>query len=627
MSDPRPPDDGSSWPERDLDRADQPGSGWSSDDPYRYEPAPRWEPQPFEPLEEAAPWQPPRFDDEPDEDVEVAEPPFGEPDFEPMQRPDLSAFLPEPEVAADASEPEPMAEPIPEPDTAEAEDLGETPAPEPEFEQEPVSASMPEPTPLPDPEPDPEPEQEPEPEFEREPVSASMPEPTPLPEPEPEPEPEPGPPHIPDAVLAAGAASLAEPRIPPVAAVEPPIAQSEPVTAFDAASDAWDPKVHGNRRRPTTAEQAVPWLIGIILALAGMVIVLLALIFTSPNGLMAADPSASPTANSAASGSEVPSPSGPIGGPGPVDSGEPSPAPQETPVATPTEPPTYGPLEMVYLGRQSAVAPVYLLRRDFSKRREAEVMAQADQGVEKFAWAPDGTVGVALISERAVALRPGRPARELLDNVSAVTFGWDAETVYAVRITKDGGNDRARVLQIDFRSREVQSLATVTYPTPVIGPDAPLREAQFIDDGGVVRLVAMADGHLNLWILGAPDVYQIDPADGAVARVTRQPNLWSPDGTQRIELREDGGTTRIQVRDRGDRVLSATLVTGLVSHVRWAGTSNEIVFTLGVVSAGGGVRQDLYVWDLADRGDPLPLTSSGTAFGAEWRGVMPNWAP
>jgi hypothetical protein len=173
----------------------------------------------------------------------------------------------------------------------------------------------------------------------------------------------------------------------------------------------------------------------------------------------------------------------------------------------------------------------------------------------------------------------------------------------------------------------VQSLATVTYPTPVIGPDAPLREAQFIDDGGVVRLVAMADGHLNLWILGAPDVYQIDPADGAVARVTRQPNLWSPDGTQRIELREDGGTTRIQVRDRGDRVLSATLVTGLVSHVRWAGTSNEIVFTLGVVSAGGGVRQDLYVWDLADRGDPLPLTSSGTAFGAEWRGVMPNWAP
>jgi hypothetical protein len=544
-----------------------------------------------------------------------------------MQRPDLSAFLPEPEVAADASEPEPMAEPIHEPVTAEAEDLGETPAPEPEFEQEPVSASMPEPTPLPDPEPDPEPEQEPEPEFEREPVSASMPEPTPLPEPEPEPEPEPGPPHIPDAVLAAGAASLAEPRIPPVAAVEPPIAQSEPVTAFDAASDAWDPKVHGNRRRPTTAEQAVPWLIGIILALAGMVIVLLALIFTSPNGLMAADPSASPTANSAASGSEVPSPSGPIGGPGPVDSGEPSPAPQETPVATPTEPPTYGPLEMVYLGRQSAVAPVYLLRRDFSKRREAEVMAQADQGVEKFAWAPDGTVGVALISERAVALRPGRPARELLDNVSAVTFGWDAETVYAVRITKDGGNDRARVLQIDFRSREVQSLATVTYPTPVIGPDAPLREAQFIDDGGVVRLVAMADGHLNLWILGAPDVYQIDPADGAVARVTRQPNLWSPDGTQRIELREDGGTTRIQVRDRGDRVLSATLVTGLVSHVRWAGTSNEIVFTLGVVSAGGGVRQDLYVWDLADRGDPLPLTSSGTAFGAEWRGVMPNWAP
>ena len=48
---------------------------------------------------------------------------------------------------------------------------------------------------------------------------------------------------------------------------------------------------------------------------------------------------------------------------------------------------------------------------------------------------------------------------------------------------------------------------------------------------------------------------------------------------------------------------------------------------MSVVSAGGGVRQDLYVWDLKDGNDPLPLTSTGTAFGAEWRGVMSNWLP
>ncbi|MGH2488847.1 MAG: hypothetical protein ACRDFR_04455, partial [Candidatus Limnocylindria bacterium] len=50
----------------------------------------------------------------------------------------------------------------------------------------------------------------------------------------------------------------------------------------------WDVKLDGNRRRPTTAEQAVPWLIGLVLALAGMLIVLLALIFSTTDGVLTA---------------------------------------------------------------------------------------------------------------------------------------------------------------------------------------------------------------------------------------------------------------------------------------------------------------------------------------------------
>jgi hypothetical protein len=112
-----------------------------------------------------------------------------------------------------------------------------------------------------------------------------------------------------------------------------------------------------------------------------------------------------------------------------------------------------------------------------------------------------------------------------------------------------------------------------------------------------------------------------------VRETSRQPTLWSPDGTRRITLHEAGSSTTIRLRDRANEVTSSVTVTGLVSHVRWAGTSNEIVFTVGVLSAGGGVRQDLYVWNLRQGAEPAALTSSGTAFGAEWRGVMPNWAP
>ena len=177
--------------------------------------------------------------------------------------------------------------------------------------------------------------------------------------------------------------------------------------AFGASTgppDSWDPKRDGNRRSPTTAEQAVPWLIGIILALAGIVIVLLALIFSSPGGLVASEPTASPQA----SGSVQPGGRRrcPFDRPERQRNASPS-APEETPQPT-TQEPAFGPLEMTYLGRPSAVAPIYLLIRDFSVAKDPDVLAQAPQGVSSYANAPDGKVSAAIIDGRAVALREGQ---------------------------------------------------------------------------------------------------------------------------------------------------------------------------------------------------------------------------
>jgi hypothetical protein len=389
---------------------------------------------------------------------------------------------------------------------------------------------------------------------------------------------------------------------------------------------AWDPKVDGNRRRPTTAEQAVPWLIGIILALAGMVIVLLALIFSSPNGLVASDATATPDP----SGSGQPSSSAvavdPSAGPSGSGDSSPSASAEATPEPTAQEPP-FGALEMTYLGRPQTTAPIYLMLRDFGVAQNPDVVARADEGVSSYANAPNGRVSAAVIGGKAVAIDRSGKTRRLVNDIRTVTFGWDAETVYAVRVVRDGNNDLAKVLEVDFVSGATKNLATIRYPHPVTGAEAPLKEAQFIDNGGLVRLYAVADGNLTLWVLGAPATYRIDPANGDVTEIGREPILWSPDGTLRVTAHEDGNNTALRLRDRGNNVIASTGVNGLVSHIRWAGGSNEIVFTLGVQSASGGVRQDLYVWDLEDRRDPMPLTSSGAAFGAEWRGVMSNWGP
>jgi hypothetical protein len=511
-----------------------------------------------------------------------------------------SYVAPEAEAGAASAEPEAEAEPDRTEEIAAVAAASALAADEPADElEEPIAA------PEPELEPDVAFEEAVEPEVESEPDAAAefdeAPEAEPVLEPEPVPEPEFEREYAPSDEVAIGAATA--------------------TTAWvgSGLDGTWDPKRDGNRRRPTTAEQAVPWLIGIILALAGMVIVLLALIFTSPNGLVASDSSPSPQASAQPSTVAIDPSSAP--------SGEATPSVPAVQSAAPTPEPHFGPLEMTYLGRPSAVAPVYLLVKDFSVARDPDVLAQAAQGVSSYAAAPNGRVAASVISGRAVALDRGGKTRRLADNITTVTFGWDAETLYAIRITRDGGNDLAKVLEIDFVSGATRQLATVRYPHPVIGAEAPLQEAQFIDNGGAVRLYAVADGNLTLWVLGAPATYRIDPANGDVTEIGREPILWSPDGTLRVTTHKDGNNTALRLRDRGNTVLASTGVNGLVSHVRWAGTNNEIVFTLGVSSSGGGVRQDLYVWDLEDRKEPMPLTSTGAAFGAEWRGVMSNWGP
>lgn len=396
----------------------------------------------------------------------------------------------------------------------------------------------------------------------------------------------------------------------------PPTADGEATIGFAGAEGGWNPRLLGERRRPTTAEQAVPWLIGMVLALAGIVIVLMALIFTAPDELAGGLASPTPVASLA------PEPT-----PTPTATPSPEPTPSPSPTPSPTPAPSFGPLEMVYLGRATTLAPVTLYRRDFSTAAAPSVVAQASSGIQRFAWSPDGRVGAALVAGRLVALTPGAESRTLAETINAVTFGWDADTLYAVRIVRDGANDHAEIMEIAFADGASDTLATITYPHPVIAAEAPLREAQFIDNGGIVRIYATADGHLVVWLLGAPATYKVDVGDGTISNVKAQPVLWSRDGQWRTALKESGSSTVIQLFDTSAALKASVTVTGLVSHIRWASSSNEIVFTLGRAGANGGVRQDLFVWDLVNGKAPSPLTSNGVSFGAEWLGTAAHWVP
>ena len=576
------------------------------------------------------------------------------------ERPVTSAQAPTPTKATEVeSEPEVVAQPEP-------EVVGE-----PEVEPEVVSEPDLEPE-VPS-EPEPEPDIEPEPQVVRTPAIASLAEAEPEPEAPAEPEaiapvwsPEPwapiavpseptdGPEAEPEVEwggereMPAAAATLApeptsepmptEPRWPdelegtqvfpstwappaPTAAGELEPSAGPVSTTFASRATAEELE---EEPAPTTAEQAVPWLIGAILLLAGMVIVLLALIFAGDASLGGGGTGPSGSAEAVApSGSgeatEEPTPT-------PRASTSAAPSVSVAPTPTPLAIPEYGPLEMVYLGRSAPLAHIFLLRHDFTVQADPEVLAQdPDLDVRRFAWSPDGLVGVGLYADLLISVEPGEAKRRMADGISTVTFGTDPATLYAVRVTQDGANDVATVLSFDFASGDSSELASVSYARPTIGAESALPEAQFVDEGGPVRLFWLENGSLRLWSLGG-GVWEIDPVDGTVTPSSGDlPALWSPRGNRRVAATQASGTSTLELRDDDDAVLATTTVEGLVSHLRWSPDGDRVVFTLGRTGTGGGVLQDLFLWDLGDGEAPMQLTSTGAAFSAEWLGSFPVW--
>ncbi|MDQ3880331.1 MAG: hypothetical protein M3295_04585 [Chloroflexota bacterium] len=383
----------------------------------------------------------------------------------------------------------------------------------------------------------------------------------------------------------------------------------------------WDGRI--DRRRPTTAELAVPWLIGIILFLIGTNIVLLALLFTNESRV-GSDGSPTPTGSVSgstgtptASVADSPTPSGsepPVGGPI-----------TGTPAASAEHGAQFGELEMAFLARADPAAPVALMRDDFSNDDPAASVATAGDGISFHDWAPDGSIGAAVIAGSVVALAPGEDARPLVDNVAQITFGADATTIYGVRVADDGNTETSTIIAIDVESGDEREITSVSYDNPLFGFTGPLDEAQFADDGGAHRLYWLADGFLFLDVFAGPTI-TIDPADGTQRPVERRPVLSSPDGSQHIEASAgDNGDTTLDLLAADGTVTVTTGVTGAVSHLRWSPNGDRVVFTVGTATPEGGVRQDLYVWTLKSNEAPTALTTSGAAFGAEWLGAPESW--
>jgi hypothetical protein len=413
----------------------------------------------------------------------------------------------------------------------------------------------------------------------------------------------------PETAETADAAELAGPS--------PETSEGEPARP-EAAQNGWDPRQLGERRRPTTAEQAVPWLVGAVLALAGIVIVLLALIFSDANGGFASG-TLQPTPLALPSGSTATTPRSSA-------SPSPKPSPSVSPSATPTKPPTYGSLEMLYLTRPSAVSASELIRDDFATPAAGAVVARSSNDVTYYAVAPDGTVAVAIMNGRLLGVARGRPSRALATAANTATFGADAATVYAVRLTRGSTNDRAIVTTISYASGRTTSLTTISYRHPANPQLTGLTAARFLDEGGLARIYPTSDGNLVLWIANAGQ-WRIDPVNGSVVAASRAPVLWSPDGSHRIRLNENGGVTTLSELDQTGRMVSRTTVRGLISRLRWSPRGNRVSFTLGITLSGGGVRQDLYTWDLVNGRPPVALTANGASFGGEWLGSAQFWQP
>ncbi|HEV7199284.1 MAG TPA: hypothetical protein VGO32_00605 [Candidatus Limnocylindria bacterium] len=379
---------------------------------------------------------------------------------------------------------------------------------------------------------------------------------------------------------------------------------------------SWDVKASGNRRRPTAAEQAVPWLIGLVLALAGMLIVLLALIFSSNEGLLPAYGAASPSPTPGETATPRPTPT-------PEPSAEPSPSVAATPIPEPT--PAFPPLEIVFMQRTSEAGPIHLFSHDFAGSAALVPQARDNRGVSTYDWAPSGAYGLAVVAGNPLALTPGNSARDLGDGFDAVTFAPDSDTAYAIRATLAGANDRAELLRMDYSSGAVASLHTWVYPHPTTFQEDVVSEAQFADDGGFERVYVLENGTVIVWILGAPQVYSFDPVSGVASTTDHMPFLWSPNGTLRIAVTESGSNSRFSVRGIAGEERGALNVTGRVSHVRWSTASNQIVFTLTRATSSGGVAQDLYVWDLVTGHAGVRLTQDLRSMGGEYRGSPDRW--
>ena len=384
----------------------------------------------------------------------------------------------------------------------------------------------------------------------------------------------------------------------------------------------WDGVV--DRRRPTTAELAVPWLIGIILLLVGVSGFLLFLLLTIEGSGLGADGSPTPAASVAGTtgtpGSTSDASGLPVGGPVTT-----SPAP--TAVPTPTPEPLFGELEIAFLARDQPAAPISVMRDDFGDDEPPAFVAQAIEGITSHDWAPDGSVAAGIIGGGAVAIVPGEEPRPLVANVAQITFGADATTLYAVRVADDaaGTTETSTILAIDFATGEEREITSLDYENPRFVYEGPLDEAQFLDEGGSHRLYWLADGYLCLSVFAGPTV-TIDPGDGTQRSVERQPVLSSPDGGRRIDaIAADDGTTALELLTADGTVEAATSVTGAVSHLRWSADGERVAFTVGVVTGDGGVRQDLYLWTLTSEDAPTALTQNGAAFGAEWLGAPESW--
>ena len=376
-------------------------------------------------------------------------------------------------------------------------------------------------------------------------------------------------------------------------------------------SGPWDVKVHGDRRRPTTAEQAVPWLIGLLMAVSGLLIVMLVAIFTTGPGFAFEPASPSPQLSASPTPEPTPTP------------GTPTPEPTDTPEPTPTLPP----LDTLYQAASVGLQPIHLLEHDFATATAPITLLADDRGVAHYAWAANGIWGVALVNGNLYLVTPGEKKRDIEDGIDGVTISLDSTTIFALRVTRVGSNDRAELLAVDPESATTTSLTVYEYPHPLVSALSAVRDAQFTDDGAYDRVYAMSDGSIVSCVLAADTCYVFDPTTNSSHTAERRPQLWSPNGQLRVHVTSSSGVTTLTLLGLAGEERATVTITGLVSHLRWSALNNQVIFTLNLAAAAGGVIQDIYLWDIQDGVAPIRLSQNGASYGPSFRGVEEHWKP